>query len=158
MKRRPSRRPPEIGPARGMNSCLPSSGERVPLPAMVINLGISLVIGFFASFVVQQAMKLFLGLRAHWLHTLIATMLTAGVCGLSFALTLQNYDGKSSTYFLRVLATAIGASLATGILSFRFNIHGDQGDHPSWPASLGMTALVAAPILIILSLLYLVNS
>ncbi len=125
---------------------------------MVINLVISFVLGFFASFVVQQAMKLFLGLRAHWLHTLIATMLTAAVCGLCFSLTGQNYDLNSSTYFVRVLATTLAASLATGILSFRFNIHGDQGDHPSWLASLGMTALVAGPILIILSLLYLVNS
>lgn len=149
---------PTFEPEPRSQLLLPSSAELVPLPAMVINLGISLVLGFFASFVVQQAMKLFLGLRAHWLHTLIATMLTSGVCGLSFALTLENYDGKSSTYFLRVLATTIGASLATGVLSFRFNIHGDQGDRPSWPASLGMTTLVAAPILIILSLLYLVSS
>ncbi len=125
---------------------------------MVINIAISVVLGFLASFVVQLAMKLFLGLRAHWLHTLIATMLTAGVFGLSFSLTLENYDEKSSTYFLRVLATAIAASFATGVLSFRFNIHGDQGDRPSWLASLGMTALVAGPVLVILSLFYLVNS
>jgi hypothetical protein len=125
---------------------------------MVINLAISLVLGFLASFVVQQAMKLFLGLRAHWLHTLIATMLTAAVCGLCFSLTLENYDLKSSTYFLRVLGSTIAASLATGVLSFRFNIHGDQGDRPSWLASLGLTGLVAAPILVILSLFYLVNS
>jgi len=125
---------------------------------MVTNLAISFVLGFLASFAVQQAMKLFLGLRAHWLHTLLATMLTAAVCGLCFSLTTQNYDLKSSTYFLRVFATTLAAALATGLLSFRFNIHGDQGDRPSWLASLGMTVLSAGPILVILSLLYLVNS
>jgi hypothetical protein len=125
---------------------------------MVINLGISLVLGFLVSFAVQQAMKLFLGLRAHWMHTFIATMLTAGVCGLSFSLALENYDPDSSTYFLRAFGTAVAASLATGVLSFRFNIHGDQGDHPSWLASLGLTALVGGPIIVILSLLHLVSS
>ncbi len=125
---------------------------------MVTNLAISLVLGFLASFVVQQAMKLFLGLRAHWMHTLIATMLTAGVCGLSFSLAVENYEPKSSTYFLRVFATTLAVSFATGVISFRFNIHGDQGEPPGWLASLGMTALSAGPALVILSLMLLESS
>ena len=123
----------------------------------VINLALSFIFGFLGSFVVQKAMSLFLGLRAHWLHTLAATLLTAGVCGVCFILTSGNLDPKSSAYFPTIFASTVLASIATGTLVIRFNIHGDQGDHPSWAASLGMTALIVVPLLGIMSLLQLVS-
>ena len=125
---------------------------------MVINLALSFIFGFFGSFVVQKAMSLFLGLRAHWLHTLAATLLTAGVCGACFILTSENFDPKSSTYFLRVFACTLLAATATGTLVIRFNIHGDQGDQPSWAAALGMTALIVVPLLGLMSLIHLVST
>lgn len=125
---------------------------------MVINLTISVILGFFASFVVQQAMKLLLGLRAHWLHTVTATCLIAGICGLSFSLSSANLDPKAATYFAKVFFITLFLSTGTGVPIIRFNIHGEQGDQPGWGAAAGMTALVVGPLLSILSLLYLVSN
>lgn len=125
---------------------------------LVLAASVSIIVGFFASLLIQQIMRHLLGLRAQWLLTVSATMLTAGACGVCFWLTQGNLDPKSSTYFLKILGSSLAAALAAGVLAFRFNIHGEEGNHLGWAASFAMTCLVAFPILGVLSLLHLVSS
>lgn len=125
---------------------------------LVLAAAVSIIIGFLASLLIQQVMRHLLGVRSQWLLTLSATMLTAGACGVCFWLTQTNLDPKSSAYFLKMFGGSLAAALAAGVLAFRFNIHGEEGNHLSWAASIAMTCLVAFPILGILSLLHLVSS
>ena len=125
---------------------------------LVINVALALFLGFLASLLIQQLMKLFLGLRANWLLIFIATSLAAGVCAVCFSLAAQNFDPKSSTYFLRIFGSSLATSTICGLVGFRLNVHSDHGDHLSWGASLAMTAVAVLPVLGILSLLHLVSA
>lgn len=125
---------------------------------MVINLVIGLVLGFLASLFVQQILHHLLGIRANWFLTFAASALASGVFALAFSLASQNFDPKGSFYLGKVLACAVATSTAAGLVGFRLNIHGSDGNHPSWPAALTLTALVIAPVLVVLTLLHLVSS
>jgi|GEM_PF-5680766 hypothetical protein len=124
---------------------------------MITHVAIGLVLGLLASLVIQQILRHLLGIRANWLLTLIASELTSGVFALVFVLGAQGFDPKASFYLAKVLGCSVGAATLAGLVGFRFNIHGSEGDHPSWPAALALTVLVVAPTFIILTLLHLVS-
>lgn len=124
---------------------------------MITHVAIGLVLGLLTSLVVQQILRHLLGIRANWLLTLIASELTSGVFALVFALADQAFDPKAPFFLAKVLGCAVAAATAAGLVGFRFNIHGSEGNHPSWPAALALTALVVAPTFVILTLLHLVS-
>ncbi len=126
--------------------------------AIVINIALCSALGLIASLVVQQIFKHFLGLRALWLHVVTAAVLANLVFGMVFTLLEGQLDPKGSFILPRILACAVTAAMVAGAPAFRFNVHGDKGDHPGWKASFAMTAVVIAPGFFLLSLLNMVSS
>lgn len=126
--------------------------------AIVINIALCASLGLIASLIVHQIFKRVLGLRAQWLHTVSAAVLATLVFGMVFTLLEGQFDPKGAYVLPRILAGALAAALAAGTPAFRFNVHGEEGEHPGWKTSLAMTAVVVAPGFFLLSLLNMVSS